>query len=136
MQIYIQFTYVQPGGYFLVALKTCKTAQTGVLHTWKLHANDGDEKICPVRAMIRLATLYGEAVELSGPLLLKVGGGCHHAASACCEYFVLFTFLFFLTFCHLDHWNPQPSSLKRPSEPWVLFLGPLWYSFIPSRWLP
>jgi hypothetical protein len=60
------------GTYFSVALKTRKTAQTGVLHTWKLHANDWDEKICPVRALIRLAMLYGEDVALSGPLFLRV----------------------------------------------------------------
>ncbi|KAH9962507.1 hypothetical protein BGW80DRAFT_1545551, partial [Lactifluus volemus] len=58
--------------YFSVALKTRKTAQTGILHTWKLHANDQDEKICPVRALIRLAMLYGEDVELSGPLFMRV----------------------------------------------------------------
>ncbi|KAG6905051.1 hypothetical protein DXG01_005380 [Tephrocybe rancida] len=53
-----------------VALKTRKTAQTGVLHTWKLHANDLDAQICPVQAIIQLATLYGDTIELSGPLLL------------------------------------------------------------------
>jgi hypothetical protein len=63
---------LDPGTYFSVALKTRKTAQTGILHTWKLHANDLDEKICPVRALIRLATLYGEDIELSGPLFLRV----------------------------------------------------------------
>jgi hypothetical protein len=63
---------VLEGQYFSVALKTRKSAQTGVLHTWKLHANDWDVQICPVRAIIQLATLYGEDIELSGPLFLKV----------------------------------------------------------------
>jgi hypothetical protein len=70
------FVSLQPlilsGAYLSVALKTRKTAQTGVLHTWKLHANDYNVKICPLCAMIRLAMLYGEGIELSGPLFLRV----------------------------------------------------------------
>jgi hypothetical protein len=36
------------GCYFEVKLRTCKSAQTGVSHTWKLYANDSDVQICPV----------------------------------------------------------------------------------------
>lgn len=53
-------------------LSTRKSAQTGVGHVWTLHANDADPKICPVRALIRLAVVYGEMVNMSGPLLLRV----------------------------------------------------------------
>ena len=53
-------------------LKTRKSAQTGITHVWTLHANDADPKICPMRALIRLAVLYGENFSLSGPLFLKV----------------------------------------------------------------
>ena len=60
------------GECFDVHLKTRKSAQTGLAHGWTLHANDDDPKICPMRALIRLAVLYGENVELSGPLFLKV----------------------------------------------------------------
>lgn len=35
------------GEYFDVKLGTRKQAQTGVLHTWRLWANDADRKICP-----------------------------------------------------------------------------------------
>jgi hypothetical protein len=55
-----------------VRLKTRKSAQTGITHVWTLHANDEDPKICPMRALIRLAVLYGEDFSLSGPLFLKV----------------------------------------------------------------
>lgn len=60
------------GAYYEVRLKTRKTAQTGVPHTWTLHANDVDTAICPVRALIRLAILYGEEVTPTGPLFLRV----------------------------------------------------------------
>jgi hypothetical protein len=61
-----------PGHYFEVKLTTRKSAQTGVLHTWRLYANDVDEMMCPLRALIRVATLYGNNTKLSGPLFLKV----------------------------------------------------------------
>lgn len=60
------------GEYFEVQLKTRKSAQTGINHVWTLHANDNDPKICPMRALIRLAMLYGENPPLTGPLFLKV----------------------------------------------------------------
>ncbi|KAJ7725791.1 hypothetical protein B0H16DRAFT_1332586, partial [Mycena metata] len=43
-----------------------------VTHSWRLYANDLDPKICPVRALIRLAVTYGDSVKLSGPLFLRV----------------------------------------------------------------
>jgi hypothetical protein len=55
-----------------VALKTCKTAQTGVLHIWKLHANDYNVRIYLMHAMIWLAMLYGMKIEHSGLLFLRV----------------------------------------------------------------
>ncbi|KAJ7291741.1 hypothetical protein C8J57DRAFT_1492205 [Mycena rebaudengoi] len=58
--------------YFDVQLGTRKSAQTGTGHAWTLHANDLDPKICPVRALIRLAIVYGEAIPLTGPLFLKI----------------------------------------------------------------
>ncbi|KAF8580376.1 hypothetical protein K439DRAFT_1619840 [Ramaria rubella] len=38
--------------YFEVKLRTQKSAQTGVSHTWKLYANDSDIRICPVCALL------------------------------------------------------------------------------------
>ncbi|KAK7021481.1 hypothetical protein R3P38DRAFT_3317755 [Favolaschia claudopus] len=58
--------------YFEVQLSTRKSAQTGVGHAWKLYANDTDPKICPVRALICLAVVYGETTPLTGSLFLKV----------------------------------------------------------------
>ncbi|KAF8477798.1 hypothetical protein DFH94DRAFT_604144, partial [Russula ochroleuca] len=58
--------------YFECRLSTRKTAQTGVLHGLRLYANDMDPKICPVQALIMLARLYGDSVELKGPLFLKL----------------------------------------------------------------
>jgi hypothetical protein len=55
-----------------VQLSTRKSAQTGVGHAWTLHANDLDPKICPVRALIRLAVVYGETTPLTGPLFLRI----------------------------------------------------------------
>jgi hypothetical protein len=60
------------GEYFECQLSTRKTAQTGVLHGLKLHANDADPKICPVRAIIMLAMLYSDETEPLGPLFLKI----------------------------------------------------------------
>lgn len=61
------------GDKFEVHLKTRKQAQTGVGHCFFLYANDKEQKICPVRALIRLFTLYdGEKIEKHGPLFLKV----------------------------------------------------------------
>jgi hypothetical protein len=36
------------GAYIEIRLKTRKSAQTGVLHTWRLWANDADPRLCPV----------------------------------------------------------------------------------------
>ncbi|KAJ7020086.1 hypothetical protein C8F04DRAFT_974775, partial [Mycena alexandri] len=58
--------------YVEISLITRKSAQTGVTHSWRLYANDLDPKICPVRALIRLAMTYGDNVRLSGPLFLRV----------------------------------------------------------------
>ncbi|KAJ7227754.1 hypothetical protein C8J57DRAFT_1252275 [Mycena rebaudengoi] len=53
-------------------LNTRKSAQTGLLHSWRLFANDDDPKICPVRGLILLATLYKpQGVEMTGPLFLR-----------------------------------------------------------------
>ncbi|KAJ7171864.1 hypothetical protein C8R43DRAFT_1146423 [Mycena crocata] len=57
---------------FEVQLWTRKSAQTGIGHAWTLHANDMDPKICPVRALIRLAVVYGTSIDLAGSLFLKV----------------------------------------------------------------
>ncbi|KAF7323498.1 hypothetical protein HMN09_00131000 [Mycena chlorophos] len=59
--------------YFDVRPKTRKTAQTGITHPWRLHANDKDPRICPVRAVIRMATAYkSSSVTWSGPMFLQV----------------------------------------------------------------
>ncbi|KII89592.1 hypothetical protein PLICRDRAFT_108342 [Plicaturopsis crispa FD-325 SS-3] len=55
-----------------VRLETRKSAQTGVLHAWRLHTNDQDPRVCPVRALVRIATLYGDKITPSGPLFLRV----------------------------------------------------------------
>ncbi|KAJ7758785.1 hypothetical protein B0H14DRAFT_3598036, partial [Mycena olivaceomarginata] len=55
-----------------VGLNTRKQNQTGLLHSWKLWANDNDPKICPFRAFILLASLYGSHVKKSGPLFLHI----------------------------------------------------------------
>ncbi|KAJ7735849.1 hypothetical protein DFH07DRAFT_753682, partial [Mycena maculata] len=57
---------------FEVQLSTRKSAQTGVGHACTMWANDLDPKICPVRALIRLAVVYGTTVNLTGALFLKV----------------------------------------------------------------
>ncbi|KAJ8496916.1 hypothetical protein ONZ45_g12254 [Pleurotus djamor] len=58
--------------YFEVYLHTRKSAQTGLSHGWRLYANDKDPRICPMRALIRLARLYNKSVPRTGPLFLKV----------------------------------------------------------------
>lgn len=51
-----------------ISLGTRKSAQTGILHSWRLYANDQDPKLCPVRANILLAKLYGKAANFTGLL--------------------------------------------------------------------
>ncbi|KAG1803881.1 uncharacterized protein HD556DRAFT_1484503 [Suillus plorans] len=58
--------------YFDVDLGTRKNAQTGVSQRMRLCANDQDPKICPKRALIRLAALYGENHDCTGPLFLVI----------------------------------------------------------------
>ncbi|KAJ7137296.1 hypothetical protein C8R46DRAFT_817303, partial [Mycena filopes] len=55
-----------------VGLNTRKQNQTGLLHSWRLHANDDDPKVCPVRAFILLASLYGPEIQKTGPIFLHV----------------------------------------------------------------
>ncbi|KAJ7587229.1 hypothetical protein C8J56DRAFT_765393, partial [Mycena floridula] len=57
--------------YFEVKLGTRKTQQSGVLHAWRLHSNDYDVKICPMRMLILLAKIY-EGQPKTGPLFLQV----------------------------------------------------------------
>ena len=45
--------------FFEIHLRTCKSAQAGLSHTWKLYANDIDPCICPIHALLQLARLYG-----------------------------------------------------------------------------
>ncbi|KAK6983889.1 hypothetical protein R3P38DRAFT_3457862 [Favolaschia claudopus] len=47
-----------------ISLNTRKQNQTGLLHSWRLHANDSDPVVCPVRAFILLASF--------GPLFMHV----------------------------------------------------------------
>lgn len=54
-------------------LGTRKSAQTGDTHRWRLHANDDDPMLCPIRMLILLAELYPTTISYSGPLFLKVG---------------------------------------------------------------
>ncbi|KAG0693492.1 hypothetical protein DFH29DRAFT_881407 [Suillus ampliporus] len=72
----LEFSSVEiiPGeSYVEIRLKTRKSAQTGVLHTWRLWANDADPRLCPVQALIRIACLYGSHVPPRGPLFLRIG---------------------------------------------------------------
>lgn len=77
---------IRAASYFEIYLKTRKTAQTGVNHPWRLYARDSDPLICPVRALIRLAVLYGEDTPVSGPLFHQVsraGGVLHDTRIVC-----------------------------------------------------
>ncbi|KAF8837494.1 hypothetical protein BDN67DRAFT_1013820 [Paxillus ammoniavirescens] len=58
--------------YFDVTMDTRKNAQTGITHFWRLWANDLDPRICPKRALIRLARVYGRTLPKTGPLFLQV----------------------------------------------------------------
>ena len=58
--------------YFGISLNPRKAAQTGVRNTWRLWANDGSPFLCPKRAMIMLAMIYGKSVHRSGPLFREV----------------------------------------------------------------
>ena len=60
------------GRYLEVKLKTCKSAQTGVLHTWRLWANDDDPRLCPVCVFLRVMMVYGTTVPTRGPFFLRV----------------------------------------------------------------
>ncbi|KAF7300674.1 hypothetical protein HMN09_00952900 [Mycena chlorophos] len=59
---------------FLVKMLVRKNAPEGVRHSWKLWANDDDEKICPVRIMILLCTIYDtqNIGAWTGPLFRRV----------------------------------------------------------------
>ena len=61
-----------PGRFFDVRLGPRKTQQSGIAHHWRLHANDADPAVCPVRAIIRLVYIYGRDLPKSGPLFLRV----------------------------------------------------------------
>lgn len=61
-----------PGRYFDVTMDTRKNAQTDIAHFWRLWANDLDPRICPKRALIHLARVYGRTLPKTGPLFLQV----------------------------------------------------------------
>ena len=61
-----------PGSYFDMTMETRKNAQTRVPHIWHLCANDVDPRICPKRALIRLARIYGRDYPKTGPLFLQM----------------------------------------------------------------
>ena len=66
---------VYSASYFEISHKTRKNAQTGCRQNWFLHANDVDPFLCPLRALMRLAILYGEENPCTGPLFLQVKAG-------------------------------------------------------------
>ncbi|KAE9383034.1 hypothetical protein BT96DRAFT_1041444 [Gymnopus androsaceus JB14] len=51
-------------------LGTRKTAQAGVSHFWRMHANDLDPRLCPIRILALLAAIY-KGIRKSGPLFLR-----------------------------------------------------------------
>ena len=61
-----------PGSYFDMTMETRKNAQTRVPHIWHLCANDVDPRICPKRALIRLARIYSRDYPKTGPLFLQM----------------------------------------------------------------
>jgi hypothetical protein len=61
-----------PGSYFDVTMETRKNVQMGVAHFWHLWANNTDPRLCPKRALIRLARIYGRDYPKTGPLFLQM----------------------------------------------------------------
>jgi hypothetical protein len=124
------------GAYYEVRLKTRKTAQTGVLHTWTLHANDADPVICPVRGLIRLAMIYGREVTPSGPLFLQV----HSTGAILSDLPMVSPLLLPLAPPLLTH--PADEQHHKPvSEPgspstWIQVVVALRHAFLPPRGLP
>ncbi|KAH7904816.1 hypothetical protein BJ138DRAFT_1018593, partial [Hygrophoropsis aurantiaca] len=97
---------------FDVHFRTRKSAQTGVLHTWRLFANDKDPKICPVRALIRLAQLYGKSTPTTGPLFLRIDKqGAIMSKAPVVSVPLFFWFQRSLT-VHLVKQHHQPRALK------------------------
>ena len=72
-------------------METRKNAQTGVAHIWHLWANDTDPRICPKRALIRLARIYGRDYPKTGPLFLQMNnyGVVMGKAIVCYPYWLL-----------------------------------------------
>lgn len=64
--------YLFTGCSFGVSLATRKSAQFGVKHSFVLGANDFDIKLCPYRALINVATIYGDSKTPSGPLFVRL----------------------------------------------------------------
>lgn len=59
--------------YFDVTLSHRKTAQAGVgSQFWRLWANDTKPWLCPKRAQILLAMVYGESIDYSGAMFRMV----------------------------------------------------------------
>ena len=58
--------------WFDVSLPPRKASQTGTRGTWRLWANDAKASLCPKRAQLSLAKLYGHTVERKGPLFRQV----------------------------------------------------------------
>ena len=124
------------GECFDVHLKTRKSAQTGLAHGWTLHANDDDPKICPMQALIRLAVLYGENIELSGPLFLKVNNnGAIMQESPLVSQPTSSFENSQLIISATDQQHAKPRSYIGLARSWLQILGALWNTLIPPRWM-
>lgn len=82
------------GTFIEVKLTVRKSSQTST-HSWKLFANEDDTRMCPMRAMIMLARLYGKNVTKQGPLFLKISkqGAVTSEPMVCRQHWLLLVML-------------------------------------------
>ena len=91
-----------------------------------------------MRALIRLAVLYGENVELSGPLFLKVNnnGAIMQDTPLVSQPTRSFENFRLIVPCHTDQQHAKPCSYNGLARSWLQVLGALRNTLIPARRMP
>lgn len=117
--------------------KIRKSAQTGVPQRWRLRANDTDQRLCPIRALIRMATVYGPELEPTGSVFLQTTsyGAVDFNRPVVISLFISLSCSD--TYCSLvDSTSHFPCVDQASATGWDQRMGSVWDSFLPTWWLP
>lgn len=119
-----------------VTHKTRKSAQTGVQQRWRLRANDGHPRLCPIRALIQVSLVYGKNMDPSGPLWRQTTSYDAVDMTRPVVSVIISLQMLHRSNVHLDCSRAKPCTYQAPTEGRNQGMGPLWNTLFSTWWLP